>query len=101
MSDIRYHAWGYIGWIRQKGAQKAYRPELEGESQADMVLAASRYERLISVIQIKETRQLVGGGLAGIAAVAPRLVVREKCNRHPSSLIKKGEANTRQGTIEK
>jgi hypothetical protein len=58
-----------------------------------MVLAASHDERTIGVIQLKEARQLGGRGLSGIAAIAPRLVVREKRNRHLNSLIKKGGGN--------
>jgi hypothetical protein len=58
-----------------------------------MVLAASRDERTIGIIQIKETRQLGSRGLVGIAAIASRLIVREKCNGHLDSLIKKGGGN--------
>ena len=61
-----------------------------------MVLAAAQDERTIAIIQIKKPGSLVRGGLAGVAAIALRLIVREKGNGHPSSLITKGGTYTRQ-----
>jgi hypothetical protein len=58
-----------------------------------MVLAASHHQRTIGIIQRKETRSLVSGGLSSVAAIPPRLLVREKRNRHLDSLIKKGGGN--------
>jgi hypothetical protein len=58
-----------------------------------MVLAASHHQRTIGIIQIKETRELVSGGLSSVATIPPRLIVREKRNRHLDSLIKKGGGN--------
>jgi hypothetical protein len=58
-----------------------------------MVLAASRDERTIGDIQTTEARQLGDWWLSGIAAIAPRLVVCEKCNRHLNPLIKRGGGN--------
>jgi hypothetical protein len=61
------------------------RLQLQGKPQAEMVLAASREEHTIGVIQIKEGRQSGGRGLSGIAATAPRLVVREERIRRLNS----------------
>ena len=54
-----------------------------------MVLAAAQDERTIAIIQIKKPGSLVRGGLAGVAAIALRLIVR------------KGGANTCARALEK
>jgi hypothetical protein len=59
----------------------------------DMVLAASRHQRTIGIIQSKETRSLGSDGLSSVATIPPRLIVREKRNRHLDSLINKGGGN--------
>lgn len=66
-----------------------------------MVLAAAQDERTIDIIEIKEPSELVCGGLAGVAAIALRLIVREKGNGPPSSFITKGGANTCERALEK
>ena len=66
-----------------------------------MVLAAAPHQRTIGIIQIKEAGSLVRGGLAGVAAIPLRLLVRKKGNWHPCSLITKGGTYTRKRGLEK
>jgi hypothetical protein len=89
----RHHARRDICGISQTGAQKAYRPELEGQSDTDRVLAASHHQRTIGIIQINDTRSWVRGGLSRVAAIPLRVIVREPRHWHLDSLIKKGGGN--------
>lgn len=69
---------GYVCQIGEERAQEADGDKLEGEAEAQVIGPASTDERLVLVVEVEETGELLLAGLARVAAVGSALVVDEK-----------------------
>src|SRR5205085_727426 len=73
---------GHICWVGLEGAEESGGDDLQGQAQAVVIAAPIGKELAIGVVEIEVARELRRSRLAGVAAIAPSLVVSEEFDRH-------------------
>jgi len=92
----------HVRGLLQEGAQEPDGAELDGEAQSHVRAAAAGDEgadprksfEFRCVVEVEVAGQLLGGGFAGVAAVAPLLLLVQEGDGHFSSLPVAGGPRT-------
>ena len=83
---------GHVGRVGQEGTEEPGGDDLQSKTDAVVIAAPIRKELAIGVVEIEVARELRRSRLAGVAAIAPSLVVSEEFNRH--GVARLGEDST-------